>query len=250
MTLKLALPVRALLMALLPFAVSAAAQVKNQPPIKEEKTVAETKVSTQLLDENAYYRVSRLQLAPGSGAQVRQHGRDAVIVVFGEDGLTMTTPKVPKPERLTDNEVRFLARGVDRSIANSSGKASQALLVELKRHWNLEIQPCVEPMKCTRPIQMGESEIGETTSLFTNGFITAYRHHLITGGTLTSSYFSTTGKDHLLLVALTDLRASFDNTEESLKRGEAYTSDATAVEVNAKTDEARWVVIRVLVPKP
>jgi hypothetical protein len=96
---------------------------------------------------------------------------------------------------------------------------------------------------------MGPNEIGETTSLFTNGFITAYQHRLVVRGTLTSTYYSTKGKDHLLLIPLTNLRANFDGTEENLKQGQAYTSDATEVEVNADLAKARWVVVRVETPE-
>jgi hypothetical protein len=96
---------------------------------------------------------------------------------------------------------------------------------------------------------MGPSEIGDTTSLFTNGFIPAYRHRLVVRGARTSRYYSTKGKDHLLLIPLTNLRANFDGTEENLKQGQAYTSDATEVEVNADLAEARWVVVRVETPE-
>jgi hypothetical protein len=106
------------------------------------------------------------------------------------------------------------------------------------------VRTCVEPRKCSRPIRMGPNEIGEMTSLFTNRFITAYRHRLVVRRTLTSTYYSTKGKDHLLLIPLTNLR-----TEENLKQGQAYTSDATEVEVNADLAEARWVVVRVETPE-
>jgi hypothetical protein len=62
-------------------------------------------------------------------------------------------------------------------------------------------------------------------------------------------YYSTKGKDHLLLIPLTSLRANFDGTEKKLKQGQAYTSDATEVEVNADLAEARWVVVRVETPE-
>ena len=96
---------------------------------------------------------------------------------------------------------------------------------------------------------MGDASIGETTSLFTNGFITAYRHRIERGGTLSSSYFSPRGKDHLLVIALSEMQANFDGVEETLARGQTYTSEATSVEVRAQTGEAGWIVIRVQTPK-
>jgi hypothetical protein len=81
--------------------------------------------------------------------------------------------------------------------------------------------------------------------LFTSGFVTAYKHDLLPGGTLSSSYFSSRGKDHLMLVPLTVLRASFDGTEEDLKAGQVYASEAAQVEVTATKLAARWVMLRV-----
>lgn len=104
-------------------------------------------------------------------------------------------------------------------------------------------------MKCTHPIQSGPAQIGQSTTLFTNGFITAYRHHLVKGADLSSSYYSSSGVDHLLLVALTDLRANFDGAEEQLRAGQVYASEASQVEVNASSGEARWIVIRLQTPK-
>jgi len=231
------------------FSLSAVAQIKNEPTSKEEGPATLATTRGQVVDENAYYRIPRLDLAPGAEMQLRQHNRDIVFVVLGGDGLVLTPPKSSEPEKLTDGEARFFRSGVNPRIANPIGKLSQALLIELKQHWDAEIRPCTEPMKCTRPIRMGELQIGETTSLFTNGFVSAYRHRLASGATLTSSYFSATGKDHLLLVPLTALRANFGGTDEALRRGQAYTSDATEIEVNAGSGEVRWVVIRVQIPR-
>jgi hypothetical protein len=52
-----------------------------------------------------------------------------------------------------------------------------------------------------------------------------------------------------LLIPLTNLRANFDSTEENLKQGQAHTSDATEVEVNADLSEARSVVVRAETPE-
>ena len=146
---------------------------------------------------------------------------------------------------MKDGEARFLAIGSVPRLVNSGSSTVPVLVVELKQHWEVEVRACSEPAKCTRPIRMGEFSIGETTSLFTNGFVTAYQHRLDRGGTLSSSYFSAKGKDHLLLIALTDLHANFDGSDETLKAGQTYASEATGIEVNATNAPARWVVIRV-----
>jgi hypothetical protein len=207
------------------------------------------KAASQLVEENRYYQVSRLDLPAGSDTQVHQNKRDCVIVVTGEVPVTLVLPKSSEGQQVTNGEARFFPCDADPNIRNSSDRDSQALVIELKQHWDADVRTCAEPMKCSRPIRMGSTEIGETTSLFTNGFITAYRHRVVVRGTLTSSYFSSKGKDHLLFIPLTDLRANFDGTEENLKRSQAYASDATEVEVNADLVEARWIVIRVETPK-
>jgi hypothetical protein len=203
-------------------------------------------VSSLLLDENPYYSTAKIDLPVDADTQIRQTKRDVVIAVVGGGPLNLIFSKSPNAEQIATDEVRFLARDTNLRILNSGDKPSQALVIELKQHWDAEVRTCVEP---SRPIRMGPNEIGETTSLFTNGFITAHRHRLVVRGTLTSPYYSTKGKDHLLLIPLRNLRANFDGTEENLKQGQAYTSDATEVEVNADLAEARWVVVQVETPK-
>jgi quercetin dioxygenase-like cupin family protein len=216
---------------------------QNRKPI--EKLVADA--GSELVEENQYFRVFREQVAKTTAIDVHQHGRDAVIVTLGE-GLALPKPKVENIN-LKDGEARFLPVGSPRRLVNSGGGTAAVLIVELKQHWEAGMRVCSEPAKCTRPIRMGEYSIGETTSLFTNGFVTAYRHKLERGGTLSSSYFSAKGKDHLLVIALTDLHASFDGNDETLKAGQAYASEATGIEVDAATAPVRWIVIRVETPK-
>jgi hypothetical protein len=204
--------------------------------------------ASQLVEENEYYRVFRADLVPDAMSSVDQHGRDAVIIALGE-GLALTTRKASNPEKLKDGEARFLPRESAPQVVNVGDSLPQLLIVELKRHWDAEVRACSEPSTCTRAIRMGEASIGETTSLFSNGFVTVQRHRLDAGGTLDSSYFSSKGKDHLLLVAVTDLQANFGGTAETLLRGQTYSSDATELEVNAPKSEAKWIVIRLQTPK-
>lgn len=202
-----------------------------------------------LVEENPYFRVFRGELAPGVQNKIDQHGSDLVVLALGS-GLGLTARGSAAADSLKDGEPRFVPQQSDPAIINTGNGLPQFLLVELKHHWDTEVRACSEPSKCTRPIRMGDASIGETTSLFTNGFITAYRHRLDTGGTLSSSYFSSKGTDHLLLIALTDLRANFDGAEETLQSGQTYASEARTVEVDAAKAEARWVVIRMQTPKP
>ncbi len=202
----------------------------------------------RLLEENEHYRVRSLDLTGDSQFDVPQHSTDIIIVALG-DGLSLSSAKGSNPEKLAEGDVRFFQHTVHPTILHSGDSASETIVVELKHHWDSEIRRCTQPQTCTHAIRAGGLEIGQTTSLFTNGFVTAYRHHMDRGGTLTTSYYSSKGKDHLLMMALADLQANFDGTEQELKRGQVFASDATDVEVDAGSHEVSWVVIRVEVPK-
>jgi hypothetical protein len=95
---------------------------------------------------------------------------------------------------------------------------------------------------------MGGSAVAWTTTLFSNGFVTAMRHKMVRGGTLSSSYYSAKGSDHILLIPITELQGNFGGLDEQLKAGQAYFTDATEVEITAKDAEARWIVIRLHAP--
>lgn len=179
--------------------------------------------------DNDYVRVYRLSLAPGSRTQLRQ-ARDTVLI------------------HLKDGESEFLKSQSLVAFENSEEKATSDVIVELKKHWDAEVRPCAAPMKCTRETMMGGSAIAWTTTLFSNGFVTAMRHKLVRGGTLSSSYYSAKGSDHILLIPITELQGNFGGLDEQLKAGQAYFTDATEVEITAKDAEARWIVIRLHAP--
>jgi hypothetical protein len=203
----------------------------------------------ELIADDAHYRVSRVTMVPGAQVVVKQNGHDVVLVVPASARITLASSVDSPPEDIGGGQVRFLKTGSKAAIGNPTDKTGQALVVELKQHWDAEVHPCAEPKKCTRSIRAGGQEIGETKQLFGNGFITAYQHRLVAGASLTSSYFSAKGKDHLLFIAQTDLRANFDGLEETLNPGQAYSSDAAEVEISASSSEAKWVVIRIETPK-
>jgi hypothetical protein len=220
-------------------------------PPKESAKMADIGVpepGSQLLEENEYFRVVRANVVAGATTAIEHHGRDAVVLSLGE-GLRLSVGTAPEPGPLKEGEARFLPLARGAKVANLEDRTLQMIVVELKQHWEPDVHVCSEPSKCSRPIVIGDFPVGETTSLFTNGFVTAYSHRLDRGGTLSSAYFSTKGKDHLLLIALTELHANFDGTDEVLRAGQTYASDATQIEVNAADTKARWIVIRVQIPR-
>ncbi len=122
--------------------------------------------------------------------------------------------------------------------------------VILKHHYATPFRKCEEPKECVRPIRIGDQVIGETRSLFTNNYISAYRHQLVPGGTLASSYFTSRGTDHALFIAITPLSANFSGEEITLEAGQVYFSTAQQVEVTAGAKDAVWVAIRIHAQEP
>jgi hypothetical protein len=150
--------------------------------------------------------------------------------------------------RLQDETARFIPKG--RQFEESSGTDPSAveLLIGIKRHWDAEMRPCAYPMKCTRETVVGNEPIASTTTLFTNGFVTAATHKVKQGGTLTSSYYTSKGTDRIVFIPFTDVKASFGGIEENLKVGQPYFTVGTEVEVTATDAESRWFVLRLNTP--
>ena len=190
----------------------------------------------ELAFDNDYFRVLRVAVPAGEIPIHGEQSRDVVIV-----------PIVP-PAPGRDIGVIFVAKGSPPHVTPLADPY-EALVIEVKKHWEAEVRSCASPMTCTHKITAGGLDVGETTLLFGNGFVTAYRHHLISGGTLDSSYHSTKGTNHILVVALTELPLNVGGIEQDLRSGQVFFSDQTEAEVNAGSHAADWVVLRVLSPR-
>lgn len=182
-------------------------------------------VSRDLVLDNNFVHVERVTLPSGSALKFRTQGDSVVVHRSGE--------------------AEFMKSGTEISLTNAANPPATEFLVRLKKHWEIPIHACREPMKCTRETQMGGEPVAWTTTLFTNGFLTASRHRVVPGGTLTSSYYSAKGKDHILLIPFTDLSANFGGTPEDLKANQPYFSSVTEIEITGGKKEARWFVLRI-----
>jgi hypothetical protein len=185
--------------------------------------------SPQLLLENDFVRVSRITV-PAKGDITIQEKSDAVLV------------------RVLDETARFVPAGTTVRDASSGDQAAAELLVTVKKHWDVEMHPCSYPKQCVHETQMGGQTIAWTTTLFSNGFISAATHKLDRGGSLTSSYYTAKGTDKILIIPFTDLNFNYGGAEENLKPGEPYFGAGAEVEVNAKDAESRWFVLRINIP--
>jgi hypothetical protein len=201
----------------------------------------------QLVEENASYRVLSVVLENDLKVSLPQRGNDVIVVVLGE-GVSLKLGSGSKSEKLGYGEVRFVDRDVRASLTHAGAGLAQVMVIGLKQHWGIEIRSCTAPKACVHPVRVGGLEIGQSESLFTNGFVSAYRDRIGQGGTLTTSYYSRKGTHHLMLIALDDLPISFDGKKQEMKRGQVFGSDADEVEIETdpKIDHpVEWVVIRV-----
>lgn len=127
---------------------------------------------------------------------------------------------------------------------NDGEKPFVNLTIEIKRSWNTAMRRCEEPQRCQRAIRVGDLSVGRSTSLFTNGFVSAYRYELVPGGTISSNFYAP-GKNFVLLAALTDLKGNFGGIEQELKATQLFGSDGADMEITAPRDQTlRWVVLR------
>jgi hypothetical protein len=207
-----AVRVSALLLALAIFSV---AQMSSQAP--------------QVVLDNEFVRVVRVTASAVSTRAIDEKN-DTVVV------------------RLQDETARFVPKGSPFEGLSGTDSSAPELLIGIKRHWNAEMRPCAYPMKCTRETVVGNEPIAWTTTLFTNGFVTATTHKVGRGGTLTSSYYTAKGTDRIVFVPFTDIKASFGGIEEILKAGQPYFTAGTEVEVSATDAESRWFVLRLNTP--
>lgn len=199
-----------------------------------------------LVLENEYLRVYRETIPPHSESDVRQNGKNDFVEI------SLSTDDVPIPagsqgaesEHFSSSIVAFHPGGSPEKIANSGDQPSVRLIVEFKRHWDSPMRRCTAPRICVHR----EDGISETESIFTNGFLTASRHWVTRGGTLSSSYYSAKGLNHILFVPLDPLQANFGGIDKQLPAGQPYFSDATQVDVTGEKGEARWIVLRLNTP--
>lgn len=232
-----------LLLVLMLFESAVLAQSK--PPIKKVLPEPIAPLAGSLVLENEFVRVVR----PDAGAGVDEiRGRTATDIVI-----------IPLSEiQLTDGEkpAETYGKGIASFVAAKSPftvrlnkDGAPPLLVQLKKDWGTQLKRCAEPMTCVRPIKMSNEEIGQTRLLFNNGYLTGTLYTLVKGASLTSTYYSARGTDHLLFVPLVDAQVNFSGTPEQFRAGQAYFSSANEVEVSGPAlTPVSWVVLRIHIP--
>ena len=229
-----------------------AADLSKKPDAKPHVVPITEEHHHHLVLDNDYVRVFHVEVAPHEETLYHQHDMDYVFVTLGDskvaservDGKSTTL-------ELKDGDTRFTKGGFAHKAVNLSDKPFVNVTVELKKHFDADMKVCADQLgaNCSRDIKVGDEKIGETTKIFTNGFVTATSHHLVPHGSLTSNYYSARGKDGVLIVPLTDMKALVGGVEEDLKAGQSNFTDAGEVEVPSQDHDVRWVVIRMNVPK-
>lgn len=240
---KIPLCLRAFVVLLLSIIAAAQAAKETEVPVENEP-------HHHLVFENEYVRVFKVEVAPHEATLVHRHERDYVVVTIGDAEVTNAgVGKEPKKWNFKDADVTFLEANGEKSFAhkavNEGGKIFENVTIEIKRSWNTAMRNCTDPLKCERTIRVGDFEVGASTSLFTNGFVSAYRYRAKPGATISSNFYSSKGNNFVLIVAITPMKANFGGIEEELKAGQVYGTDGADIEVNAPRDqELRWIVLR------
>jgi hypothetical protein len=202
---------------------------------------------SKVLLDNPEVRVTRFDVGRDA-FKVKADDGDVVVVAAGE--VKFTPALEANSEFLMHaGEARYVVQGSHPEVYCGAETTSCAVYaVDLRHHWQSTLRICEEPKQCSRQIKVGDMVIGETRQLFTNNYVSAYRHELEKGGTLNSSYFTSHGTDHVVFLALTPLTASFAEEQLNLAAGQVYFSNAQGVEVDASGDRALWVAIRIHAP--
>jgi hypothetical protein len=201
---------------------------------------AQTPAPAPLVDTD-YARAFRISLPAGGTADLAPASGHFVVVPLAAADLTINAGPT---EHLIAGQPLYLPPAEKQVVQNAGSVAATAIVVEIKRHWEVPVRGCLGPA-CARPIRIGDSTIGETRTAYSNGFLTVFRHEPDRGGTLDSSYYAAEGVDRLVFVAVTDLAADFDGVPANLLAGQPYAASPTQVEVNAAAGPAIWVVIRI-----
>src|SRR5436305_9881743 len=203
--------------------IALAISLYAQPAARPAVVPISKEVHHHLVLENEYVRVYSVEVAPHSETLYHQHDLDYIFVTLGDSDVdSVRVGEKPAHLALKDGEVRFTKGRFAHKAVNNSDKPFRNVTIELKKHFDADMRVCADPMKCVRQIGPG---IGESTSLFSNGFITATHHHLKRGGTLSSSYYSAKGKDVVVLIALENSDVNFVGIQEQLKVGQEYWSE-------------------------
>lgn len=227
------------------------------PPMKLVVTVAvclasiaalgqSSAADRKLLLDNAEMSATRYAIPDEKAIDLSFPAGDGVIVPLN-DLRWSKAMSADSDSTAAAGEALYVDQGARPAVSRTASTPPDGTVVavNLKHHWTSTLRKCEEPRQCVRPVKIGEQVIGETRQLFTNNYISAYRHQLEPGGTLTSSYFTSRGADHVLIVAVTPLTANFSGDEIKLEAGQVYFSTAQEVEVTAGKDRATWVAIRI-----
>lgn len=193
-------------------------------PVFATRASAQTAAQPQILLENEFVRVTRVSSAAADDKL------DQVLV------------------QLSEGKASFIPKGTTAQPAAPTN--ADDLVVELKKHWDAEVQPCSFPRQCTRETKMGNETVAWSTTLFTNGFVTGTTHRLALHATLDSSYYTAKGSDRILFIPFTAFHGNFGGIDEILRPGEPYFTKGVEVEVTAPDAETRWLVLRLNVPQP
>ena len=203
--------------------------------------------SHHMVLDNEYVRVFYVEVPPHAETQYHQHDKDYIFVTLGDASVdSVRVGEKPVHLDLKDGDTRFTKGGFAHKAVNQSDTVFKNLTIELIQKVDPDLLLCNLDSACVRPIKLGDKAIGQSRKLFSNGFITATGNSLISGGSLSSSFFATSGlQEHILFMALTPLQLIVGTEKKKLNAGELWFGSIDELEITALETEAKWVVIRI-----
>lgn len=154
--------------AFLVLSLAASAQRVIEPPALTRAADPESR----LLEENDFFRVTKIELEAAQQIDITNRNRDEIVVPVANSIRSMG-PEKTSPD-LSPGDAEFVERGAHATISKADVSPGEFLVVTLKRHWDTDIRRCTEPKRCTHSIRAGGLAIGQSRSLFGNGL-----HHRV-----------------------------------------------------------------------
>jgi hypothetical protein len=147
-------------------------------------------------------------------------------------------------QSMYSDDVRYLKSHADPLMLTARTSSGQFLIVELNQEFE-RVEECAAPKQCDRTIHTAGQDVGKTTLILSGGGLTVQRHSLVEGASLTSSYYTSNLKSHVLIVPLTAMDANFNGDQQDLRAGHVYFTEAEQADISAVKGGSRWIAIRV-----
>ncbi len=200
----------------------------------------------RLVLENDYVRVFDVTVPPGQETKYHRHDRDYIFVTLGDTDVESTRiGETPVTLKLKDGEVRFTKGGFAHKARDLADTPFHNITIELKKPVLAAMEACAFPKTCDRRITAGGMEVGTTRLLLGNGSLNVFRTEIAKGAGLSTTYYSSAGADHVLIIALTQLDFTKSGAAQSLSAGQVDFGPGGDFDVDSAEEPRSWIAVRI-----